>query len=128
MAPFASVGTARELEMGSVPAAAALSEAAGAMLKFCPGLLIVGEAEAAAGEWATGDKAVLGGITELEVLAEGVTSTTVSSVPLVPDVGPNPTGISVVPGSKIAEEVDSESGEGDASSVCFESRDLVNKA
>lgn len=128
MAPFASVATGRELEMGSVPAAAALSEAADAMLRFCPALLIAGEAEATAGEWATGDKAVLGGIMEVEVLAEGVTFTTVSSVPLVPDVGPNPRGISVVPGSKTTEEVDSESGEADASSVCFESRDLVNEA
>lgn len=63
-------------------------------------------------------------------MAEGVTclgSTTVSSVPLFLDVDPKATGTPVVSGSKTTEEADSESGEDDASSVCLESRDLVNK-
>lgn len=53
----------RELEMVSVTAAA-LSEAADAILRVCPALLIVGEAEAATDEGASVNQAVLGGIME----------------------------------------------------------------
>lgn len=63
--------------------------------------------------------------------AEGVTclgNITVFSVPLFLDVDPKATAISVVSGSKTIEEVDLDSCEGDASSVCLESRDLVNEA
>lgn len=63
-APFASEVREGELEMGSVTAAA-LSEAADAVLRFCPALVITGEAEAATDEWASVDKAVLGRIMEL---------------------------------------------------------------
>lgn len=116
--------------MGSV-AAAALSEAADAVVRFCPALLITGEAAAATEEWASVDKAVLGRVTELEAVAEGVTcsgNTTAPSVPPSLNVDPNAPGTSLVPGDKTIEEDDSESDEGDASSVCPESRDLVNEA
>lgn len=63
-APFASEVTEREVVMGSVTAAA-LPEAADAILRFSPALPIAGEAEAAADERASVGKAVLGGIMEL---------------------------------------------------------------
>lgn len=131
MAPCASEVTEKEVVMGS-ETLAAFSEVADAILRFCPALLIAGEAEAAADEGASVGKAVLGGIMELEVVSEGVTclgNTAVFSVLLsLVDVDPNTMGISVVSGSKTIEEADPKSGEGDASSVCLESRDSVNEA
>lgn len=63
-APSASGVTERKLEMGS-ETAAGLSEVADAVLRFCPALLIAGEAEAETDEWPSVDKAVFGRIMEL---------------------------------------------------------------